>query len=481
MLNDLSGLVKASHFIGRLNDKRFENALPAEAELGLVWAISQLGGFESEPAWFSPKGKRPEGISTSLIPGHQTVFDVKAVSDRVMPGNVGMRKISRKLMEEANRIKKGTGNSLEFFFAERRDYQVPKNHRGIWAPPDYKPQPAVVAALRSFIESGPTDGQFVDIQDVGLAVRVTWKTNVFSLFNYRSSTVNEIFDIDDNHIAKALREKAAQLRSPHFIGVRGIMLADIGCSSLKRIDGIDPLGRSLSGRKIIQHFLDNCDGALDFVCVFSTRTERNYIAGTHHFWQVTVVVRTGLDLPMDGLKALAGQLPEPRFDSYELEHLHEQRLFGEQSRGWYLGCTMTSNAKDDKLTVVFSARALHEFLAGRISGDRLRDQLIKGTGAFEYQLKRGNTIRSASIVSKGIDEDDDLIELTFEPDPAASAFFDPAEMHLYKSADGTDIDTEALSIDGDGALARTSDRSFGRYTQNLRNTLHRLIGYGKGV
>ncbi|QRN99350.1 hypothetical protein JRI60_10155 [Archangium violaceum] len=49
MLDDLSGTASPSHFIGRLNDKRFENALSAEAELTLVWAANRLGGFESEP------------------------------------------------------------------------------------------------------------------------------------------------------------------------------------------------------------------------------------------------------------------------------------------------------------------------------------------------------------------------------------------------------------------------------------------------
>lgn len=427
MLNDLSGVVKASHFIGRLNDKRFENAVPAEAELGLVWATFQLGGFESEPDWFSPKGKRPEGVSSSLMPGHQTVFDVKAISDRVMPGNVGMRKISRKLIDEANRIKKGAGKSLDFFFAERRDYQIAKNHRSIWAPPSYQPQHLVIAKLHEFIKSNPLEGQYVDIHDDGLAVRVTWKTNASKLFNYRSSTVNEIFDIEDNHIAKALKDKARQLRSNDFEGVRGVLLADIGCASLRHIKGMDIVGRSHSGSKIIQHFLDTQGESLDFVCVFSPQHERDWLSGSHHFWKVSAFVRTGLNLPMDGLEALAGQLPKPRFDGYGLEELHDQRLFHEQSRGWYLGCKMTGNMTENKLTVEFSARALHEFLAGRITGDRLRDVLLKGSSAaFDYQLKKGNTIKAAQVISMGDNEDDDLIELTFGPDPAASAFLDPA-------------------------------------------------------
>ena len=176
--------------------------------------------------------------------------------------------------------------------------------------------------------------------------------------------------------------------------------------------------------KIIQRHLDKPDGGLDFVCVFSPRSEASLWQQTRHFWQVTAFLRSGLQLPMEGLNVLAAQLPAPRFDGYQLEHLHEQRLFGEQSPGWYLGSRMTSNNVEHKMTATFSARALHEFLAGRIDGDRLRESMIGLTTAFEYQLTRGHTIKSARIVPGGIDEDDDLVELTFAPDAAASAFED---------------------------------------------------------
>lgn len=424
MLDDLIGVAAPAQFIGRLNDKRFENALPAEAELALVWAASRLGGFESEPKWYSPEGRLPEGISTALFPGHDTVFDVKAVSDRALPGIVGMRTLSAKLVEAANKVCKGTGRNLSFFFFERSDYRNPKLHRSIQAPPNHVLGEAALATLAAFVRSSPHEGSHVDIADGELIVRVTWKPGTHPLFNYRSSTVNEIFDPDDNYIAAALREKARQLRSPDFVGLKGVLLADIGSATLKRLDGIDHLGRSASGRQIIQRYLDKQNCGLDFVCVFSPRSETSMWQQTKHFWQVTAFLRNGLQLPMKGLNALADQLPAPRFDGYQLEHLHEQRLFGEQSRGWYLGSGMASNTVDHKMIATFSARALHEFLAGRIDGDRLRKNMIGMTAAFEYQLTRGHTLQNARIIPGGIDEDDDLIELTFAPDPAASAFED---------------------------------------------------------
>jgi hypothetical protein len=424
MLDDLIGIVAPAQFIGRLNDKRFENALPAEVELGLVWAASRLGGFESEPKWYSPEGRLPDGISTALFSGHDTVFDVKAVSDRAIPGVAGMRTISAKLVEAANKVSKGSSRNLSFFFFERRDYDNPKLHRSIHAPPKHVVGEAALAALAAFVRSSPQEGAYVDLVDGDLIVRMTWKPGTHPLFNYRSSTVNEIFDPDHNYIAAALREKARQLRSPDFAGLKGVLLVDIGSATLKKLKGIDHLGRSASGTQIIQRHLEKPDGGLDFVCVFSPRTETSMWQQTRHVWQVSAFMRCGLQLPMDGLNALAVQLPAPRFDGYELEHLHEQRLFREQSRGWYLGSRMTSNTVDNKMTATFSARALHEFLAGRIDGDRLRKSMIGMTAAFEYQLTRGHTLQNARVIPGGIDEDDDLIELTFAPDPAASAFQD---------------------------------------------------------
>lgn len=424
MLDDLIGVAKPSHFIGRLNDKRFENALPAEAELALVWAANRLGGFESEPTWYSPHGNLPEGISTAFFSGREAVFDVKAVSDRVIPGVAAMRTITAKLVEAANKAAKGSGRNLEFFYFERRDYFNPKLHRSIRAPANHILGESLLATLGAFVRSGPKEDDHVDIIDGELAVRVTWKPGTSALFNRRQSTVNEIFDPDDNYIAAALREKARQLRSVDFTGLKGVLLVDIGSATLRTIKGIDRQNHSASGQRIIQGHLDKPDGGLDFVCVFSPQDWSDMRGNRGKSWRVTAFQRTGLDLPLDGLRSLAEQLPPPRFTSDELEHLHEQRLFGGQTYGWYLGGSMTSEPEKHEMTATFSARALHDFLAGRLDGDRLRDSMIGMRGAFEYQLSRGHTISSARLIPAGVDEDDDVIELSFAADPAAATFED---------------------------------------------------------
>lgn len=433
MLDELAPFVGASHFIGRLNDKRFEQALPAEAELALVWAVSRLGGFESEPEWFSDRGRRPEGISTKLVPGVETVFDVKALSDRVIPGVAGMRKLSRKMMEISNKAVRRSGNKLEFFFFERSDFRTPRLHRSIYAPPQHSVSEEIARKLQGFVKDRPAEGEFIDLLDDEMMVRVTWKTSVDPRFNFRSSTVNEIFDIEDNYIANALREKAVQLRSPNFRGLRGALLVDIGSEALKRIDRLDPNGRAVNGSQIIQHFLLDDECGLDFVAVFSPQVDRQMMGDPDHHWKTAVLPGPRTDFSMEGFTKIASMLPRPWFDGYQFAHLHEQGLFGSQSRGWYLGTTMSSKKASESMAIRLSARALHEFLAGRIDASRLRENIIGGSGVFERQLVEGRTIQTARIVPGGIDEGDDFLELVFAPDPSASEFSDRGSL-----ADGED-------------------------------------------
>ncbi|MGE4088358.1 MAG: hypothetical protein AB7F93_09760 [Immundisolibacter sp.] len=61
MLDDLSDrmdLAKLSDLRARLESKRVDQALPAEMELGVLWALSKLGEVEIEPEWFG--ARRPD-------------------------------------------------------------------------------------------------------------------------------------------------------------------------------------------------------------------------------------------------------------------------------------------------------------------------------------------------------------------------------------------------------------------------------------
>ncbi|MFX8875747.1 hypothetical protein ABTM97_19470, partial [Acinetobacter baumannii] len=58
---------KRRDLLQRLNDgKRVEQALPAEMELALLWALHSLGDLEIEPEWWGDS-KRPDAISGVLV------------------------------------------------------------------------------------------------------------------------------------------------------------------------------------------------------------------------------------------------------------------------------------------------------------------------------------------------------------------------------------------------------------------------------
>jgi hypothetical protein len=61
------GDAKARDLLNRLEDKRVEQALPAEMELGLLWAIGQMGELEIEPEWWGG-GNRPDAYTEQLVP-----------------------------------------------------------------------------------------------------------------------------------------------------------------------------------------------------------------------------------------------------------------------------------------------------------------------------------------------------------------------------------------------------------------------------
>jgi len=61
MLDDMAAFTDGSQLSGlraRIESKRADQALPAEMELGVLWALSKLGYVEIEPEWFGTR--RPD-------------------------------------------------------------------------------------------------------------------------------------------------------------------------------------------------------------------------------------------------------------------------------------------------------------------------------------------------------------------------------------------------------------------------------------
>lgn len=79
-------------------------------------------------------------------------------------------------------------------------------------------------------------------------------------------------------------------------------------------------------------------------------------------------------------------------------------------------------------TVKVSARALLEYLAGRIDHTQLKNWVVGDDNPFERFLNRGLSISGVEIEAQGTEKDDDYIVIKMEPDPNASSLRLPAAL-----------------------------------------------------
>lgn len=88
MLNELMPSLepsKARDILARLEKKKVDQALPAEAELSLLWALSRLGEIDNEPYWWGDQS-RPDAYTESLLIGQAAAIEITAINDNRMSG-----------------------------------------------------------------------------------------------------------------------------------------------------------------------------------------------------------------------------------------------------------------------------------------------------------------------------------------------------------------------------------------------------------
>lgn len=97
MLNDLRPLLdgnKRADLVAGLNNKRVEQALPAEMELALVWAMRDFDCLEVEPAWWV-NGKKPDAYVEGLLPDRPAVVEIASTNDNSISGQQLMDRCSQ--------------------------------------------------------------------------------------------------------------------------------------------------------------------------------------------------------------------------------------------------------------------------------------------------------------------------------------------------------------------------------------------------
>jgi hypothetical protein len=97
-------------------------------EMALLWGLLQLGEIEPEPKWFGT-GRLPDAYSEWLFPAQPAIIEIAAMLDIALSGEDDISRVSHRLCEAANKIKRKSGKHLFFYFQEERGYEQQKYYR----------------------------------------------------------------------------------------------------------------------------------------------------------------------------------------------------------------------------------------------------------------------------------------------------------------------------------------------------------------
>ena len=438
MLDELApvlGPESGRGLLGRLNDpKRVEQALPAEMELALLWAIQSLGDLEVEPEWWGDS-RRPDAITDSFVAGRTAAIEIAATTDNAISGEEDMDAIAVQISEVASRARRGTGDYLYFRYREESGYVGGRYNRRRLAPRGYCLTEGERGAITDWINSGEFRSARLRLQSKGLDVEVEHTEHKQTRYhNLYSSMPPEVHSLEDNPLFELLVRKAKQLRAAATGTLRVLFVADVGSSLLRqvgRIGEIDHTHRFFSAREIILHFLQDRGRNVDAVVTFSPYKELQSFYGIEldgrkpRRWTVAFFGTPQLPSPPSALARLAAMLPEPHYEGYQARSLFRQGAFSPAKKGQYLGMTIRSIHGSGQFSVEFPARMLLDLLAGRITEERFRRQLNprgERSNIFTTWLDNGFTISGAEMAPRSVDEDDDHLILHFTEDSAARPF-----------------------------------------------------------
>lgn len=429
------GPEKGRDLARRLNDpKQVEQALPAEMELALLWAIQSLGDLETEPEWWGDS-RRPDAITDAFVEGRTTAIEIAATTDNAISGEEDMDAIAVQISEVASHARKGTGDYLYFRYREESGYVDGRFIRRRLAPRGYRLTDDERAAITHWIGSGQSRSARLRLQAKGLDVEIEHTERKQTRYhNLYSSMPPVTHSLKDNPLFDLLVRKAKQLRAAAAGTLRVLFVADVGSTLLRRVGRfgeLDHTRRFVSAREIILHFLACRGRNVDAVVTFSPFKELQSFNGFNpdgrkpRRWTVAFFGTPQLPEPPPALEMMAGLLPDPHYEGYQARSLFRQGAFSPLRSGQYLGMIVRSNRGSGRFSVEFPARMLLDLLAGRMTEERFRKQLDprdEGRNIFKTWLDLGFTISAAELAPRSVDEDDDHLILHFTDDPAARPF-----------------------------------------------------------
>ncbi|MEJ1960043.1 MAG: hypothetical protein WDO56_00210 [Gammaproteobacteria bacterium] len=423
MLDELRPLLsakKVNDFLGRLSDeKRPEQLIGGEMELGLLWAIRQTATLQVDPA--IPGSTRvPEAFSRDFF-DHPAYIEVTTISDGKLSGEAVMQRAAQKIVEHANNCRKKGGKNLFFSFAEKQFRVERQFYREHHVSSDFELDDAMKAQIRAWVNSVDFASTQLHLSGESINVVIACKDYPQRAgFNYFCSLPPLAYHIEDNPLYTTLESKADQLADVPPAALKVIFVADGGSSLLRRLTQRDHLGQYKSGEEIITHFLGE-HGEIDMVGVFSPdRKISGYYSDEPVRWNVSFFEGLRRCIrSFENLERLRQALPRPRFAGYQARSLQKQRAFRPE-RGWYLGTSFRPG--EEKITVKMSARLLQEYLAGKIAREQFEGNVFPEQNLFKLWLEKGYVISGSRLENAGTDEDDDQLVFEFTRDPAAAPF-----------------------------------------------------------
>jgi len=231
MLDDLTPVLgeKGRDLVQRLNNKKdVTQALPAEMELALLWAIASLGDIDVEPEWWADR-KRPDAVSDCLVPRRSVAVEIASPNDNSISGEEAMDAIALQISSAADRGKRGSGAHLYFRFSEESQYLAGRYTRKRLAPGGFKLSEADAAKIATWVSSGRSLSAPLRLTGPGLDVEVEHTSHRQTRYHNLFSTMPpETHSLEDNPLFELLVRKLSQLKAASADTLRMIFLADVG-------------------------------------------------------------------------------------------------------------------------------------------------------------------------------------------------------------------------------------------------------------
>lgn len=430
MLDDLGPRLdrgKAKDLLNRLENEKPNQALPAEYELSISWAVSQIATLEID----RPSGTRtPDIYSPDLLPSGPIIADVAALDDFSLSGADSMRRACNIINAQADRFLANSSSNLHYTFDETMGYERARNGRSGFfrrrlVRRDFELGEELRDKLKAWLANRP-QGQPLALKNAAISVMVEWHSYVHPLSNYFCKMPSVTYNLKENPLYASLRLKSKQLRAAEEGVRRIIFLGDAGCGLLRDLSTHRSAHNNFSGGQVILNFLDDYP-AINSVMVISAKRERcTSNGGRKRYWQSNVFTRPGALSEEDAvrLNQLVEMMLPPQMSGYTAYTWHEQGMCRPETHGKYVPTQMGLGG--ERLMLKISARAVQELIAGKLSHEKFQHWTMNKDNQVCRALDAGMTITSARFEPKGDDEDDDYLVLEFRDDPSARALRMPA-------------------------------------------------------